>query len=399
MTVAQGTDLVLAAKIQSGLGSAASGAGATLLEVRPSQGLQRQVASIESSIIRRNGNKLKQRNGSIQAPAAYETELRIGNLDLVYGGIQGCVVTAPIVISNTDVTSAAISGTGTVLTGASGSFISLGLKAGMRFQLSGMATSANNGKWVGILAVTASTLSLEPGILVDETADTSFTLTTAKCYITPTPRVKQYFTVEEYLASIDRSKLGTDMRFTSFNFNAQPDAPIVAGFGLMGRAFQALSSGSSPNFTSPSDPSLSGMLSMLDGALYANGVVLAVPTSLTFGLQAQPSLSKLLTSRTAADVGMGMFGFTGQMSALVQDFDALDTSVAENRVSLFVVASQQPAVGTDFVSFYVGDASYGQVDVPVADGDVVETITLYAGSDTRGSGYADSTMVISTSAP
>jgi hypothetical protein len=175
---------------------------------------------------------------------------------------------------------------------------------------------------------------------------------------------------------------------------------VLAGFGLMGRAFQALAGGSSPNFTSPVDSSASGMLSMLDGALYSNGVPFVNLTGLTMGLSAQASITPLLSSRTGADVGLAMFGFAGQMTGLVTDLAVLDASIAEDLVSLLAVFSDNEADPADFVSVYVGNASYGQSNIPIADGDSIQTTTIYAGEDTRTAalGYAPTTMLISTSA-
>lgn len=398
MSVSSGTDVILAAKLQSALGTPASGAGGTIIEVRPGAGLQRNVASIESAILRRSGQKLKQRQGSITAVAAYETELRVGNLDLAFMGALGCTVTAPLSLSQTDYTSLAISGTGTIITGASGSFISLGLIAGMMIKLGGMSTTANNSVWVPVLAVTASTLTVPSGYLTDQAADTTCTLVTAKCFKTPTPRLKQYYTIDQYLSSIDRSMLGTDMVFNSLNFNAAPNAPVLAGFGLTGLGFSVPLSAASPTLTSPSDPSASGILSMLDGALYRNGVAAVGLTGLTMGLSSQATVTPLLSSRTGADVGLTGWTFAGQLTGLVQDFTELESSIAEDLISLFALFSDNEADPADFVSVYVGNASYGQSNTPIADGDLIQTTTIYAGEDTRGAGYAASTMVISTSA-
>ncbi len=234
MSVSSGVDVVLAIKKQSALASPASGGSGTLIQVRPSQGLQRNVATIESAMLRSSGQKLKQRQGSITTVAAYETELRVGNLDIAYEGAIGTTVTAALALSQADFTSLTITGTGTTITNGGGSFITMGIIAGMMIKLGGMSTTANNDVWTPVLSVTASVITVPSGYLVDNALDATCTLATAKCYKTPTPRTKNYYTVDQYLSSIDRSMLGTDMVFNNLNFNAQPNAPVIAGFGLTG---------------------------------------------------------------------------------------------------------------------------------------------------------------------
>lgn len=395
MTI-QGTDKSLRIKKQSGIGVQATGAGATEIDVRASQGLQRQVATIESGIIRRSGMRLKARQGSITATAAYETELRKLNLPLIAGGALGNVRVAPITVANTDVTDITISGTGTVGTTTSGNLITLGLRAGMMVKFTGLSVSGNNGVWVPVLAVTATTLAFAPGYLADNALDASFSMVTASTYYTPNPRLKEYFTVEEYIEALDRSKLGIDMRFTNLNFNARPNAPVLIGFGLTGRDLQALDTTDAPNFSSPTN-SGGNMMVMLDGALYRNGVAAVDITGLTMGISSQGAVTPLLMSRIGADVSLPSFAFAGQIDGLVEDYDALDSSIAEDQISLMAVFGEQDPAG-DKIGVYVGDASYGQVTDPIADGDQTYTAPLYAGEDQRGGGYAASTMVISITA-
>lgn len=393
MTVS-GIDLSLRIKKQSGLGVPASGASATEIEVRASQGLQRAVASIQSGILNRSGMRDKQRQGSITATAAYETELRKKNLVDVFAGVLGNTVTAPIVVDNTDLGSAAISGTGTVITFASGSALTEGLRVGMLAKLAGMTVSGNNGVWFPILGVTALTLAVPAGYLTDEAADSTFTLTTARTISTPNPRLKEYFTVEQWIDDISDGLLGTDMRFTGLSVNVQPNAPATVSFTLTGRDVERITA---ENFTSPVNPA-GGMLVMLDGAFYRDGVAMTNLTSLTMGLGSQASLTALLSSRTASDVGMGMFDFTGSFSGEVTDLADFQSSVDEDQVSFMALFGERDQ--SDIVSMYVGDASFGQVTVPIADGGSIENATIYAGRDQRGDalGYLPSTVVISYTA-
>ncbi len=396
----QGSDISVRIKKQVGLGTAASGAGATLIRVLPSQGLQRAAATIERGIIDRSGMRPRARQGSITSTAPYETELEPENLDLVFAGVLGCTVTNAITVDNTTHTSAAVSGTGTVVTVGGGSLLTSGLRAGMLAKFTGMSDALNNGFWFPILAVTATTLSVPSGYLTDQGADTSFSLVTAPCYQTPTPRLKEYFTVEEYNEALDRSKLGTDMRFTNLQLSIAANQVVRVGFGLTGRQLAALATGDSPNFTSPDAPEGNALV-LLDGALYRNGIEAADLTAVTLGLAAQANLTPLATSRIAADVGLSQFAFSGSIAGLMTDFDQFEASIDEDQVSLMMLLAERGALrGTtgELVSVYAGDCSYSQSNAPITDGDVIESTTIYGGKDTRGTGFSPTTLLISRTA-
>ncbi len=389
----QGSDISVIIKKQSGFGSAASGAGATQFRTRPAAGLQRAAATIERQIIDRSGMKAKARQGSITATAAYETELEPANLPLVFNGVLGCTETAPITVANTDVGDITITGTGTVATTTSGSLITLGLRAGMLVKFTNLSVSGNNGVWVPVLAVTATTLALAPGYIIDNATDSAWSLVTGTTSYTPTTRLKEWFTVEEYISSLDQSRLGTDMRFTNLQLTAGANAVATVGFGLTGRDLEPLSTANSPNFTSPTAYEGEALV-LLDGGLFRNGVLAVDLTSVTLGLAAQANLTPLATSRLAAGIGLSQFAFSGQIAGLMEDFDQFQASIDEDLVSLMLVFQENGGAG-DIVSIYAGNCSYAQSNAPITDGDVIETTTLYGGKDTRGGGYAASTFVFS----
>jgi hypothetical protein len=400
MPAAQGQNVVVAYKAQGALGTPASGAGATGIEVRPSAGLSLAVATIESQMFRKSLMKMRPRQGSYTLTGKYETELQVGNCDGIFAGVMGGAATATFQILPADVTSIAIVGATGVVTGASGSFITKGLRAGMMVKFGLLTTSSDNSVWVPVLSVTASTFTVPANLLADCAADTTFTIDVAKSYSTPTPYVGTYYTFEEYLAELDASKVGADCRFTGLNFACAPNTPTVVGFDIAGRSITAPTGASAPTFTSPvfnAQVSPSSLV-MLDGALYRNGVAALDLTGFTCGISAPATQPPLLVSRTAIDVFMGMFAFNGQFTGFIQDTTAFASFLAEDRISIFARFSENESDPKDFVSIYIGDASYGGWNAPISEGGMIQTIPLYAGADMRGTGFNATTMLISTSA-
>lgn len=399
-TKQQGQTVTVAFKKQSALGTPATGAGGTGLEVRASQGLALQVATIESSMFRRNRMKLRPRHGSKTATAAYETELQVGNCDGIFAGVLGCTATASFTVTQADVTSMTISGTGVTLTGASGSFITKGVRAGMMGQFTNLSVAGNNSVWFPILTVTATVITIPTGILADNAVDTTFTLTIAKSFTTPTPYVEGYYTFEEHLGDITSpiSKYGSDLKFNSLNVTADPSGPVKIGFGLTGLDMTAPTGAAvltSPTYNAQANPS---SLVCLDGAIYKNGVAVADLTGVTFGLAAPITLIPVLGSRKSPDAFLGQWSLTGNFTQLIEDGAALANFIAEDRISVFMHCAERETSPADFVSFYLGDCSFGGWTAPIADGAMTQTMTLLSGSDTRGTGYNDTALLISTSA-
>lgn len=400
MSVANLSAGVLAMKYQSALNSPASGSGAYGLEVRQSQGLAFNVAQMRSQMIQRSRMGKKPRPGSRSVPASYETEMQVRNLLYQLAAVLGGTWAAASTMTQATLTSAAISGTGVTITFAGGDIITAGTRVGMMARLTGMTNSANNSVWFPVLGISANgrVITTASGLLTDETADSNFSIEFAASLYTTTPYTDRYITVEEYL-DIDRGKRGTDMRFNAFNFGVAPDQPITAGFSLMGRDLDMLVSGSSPNFTSPTFYDGQSLFPV-DGALYINGTKRTNYTGFTGGLQAPASTIPVAGSVLSPDVMLGQFDFAGNFTVAVEDATDFDLMDAETQISAFLLAQEQGTLGTeDFLSIYMGNLSYAGYNTPVGgDGAVLATIPLVGGEDERGTGYAPSTMVISTSA-
>lgn len=399
MSVPNLANIALHLKAQSGLGVAASGAGATGIEVAASQGLSMQIAAIESSMIQRSRMRKKPRQGSRTVAAAYETELQVGNLDTVFQAVLGGTWLAEQNYTHSDWGALTISGTGITLTFASGTLITDGVRAGMMGRLTGMSVAANDGKWFPILSLTEGVMTIPTGILADNASDAAWAIEIAKSVHTATPYTDRYFTVEEYFGDgIDRSKLGTDMRFNNLSFDCQPDSPLKIGFGLMGRDLAMLATGSSPTFSSPTfvdGPSLT----LLDGGIYVNGTRRTNLTGFQFGLQAPASGVPVIGSVTSPDIFLGQFTLAGNFTGVVEDGTDFDLFDAETNISVVLHCAEQGGVAEDFVTFYLGSMSFGGWGTPIGgEGAIIQTIPLFGGEDERGSGYAATSVLISTSA-
>lgn len=398
MSVANLANVKLHLKAQSALNTPASGAGATGIEVRASRGLEKAVQTIESQMIQRSRMRKRPRHGSVSSLAAYETELQVGNLDTVLEAVLGGTWQAEQTFSDADWGTCTISGSGVTITFGSGTLLTDGVRAGMFLRFTNLSVSANNAKWVPIVSVDSETVcQVASGILADNTSDAAWSVELAGYVHTATPYTDRYFTVEEYLTEIDRSKLGTDMRFNSLNFAVAPNDHIVIGFGLGGIDMDLLATGSSPTFSSPTftdGPSLT----LLDGGIYKGATKLANVTGFTWGLQAPVSTLPTVTSLVSPDVFLGQFAFTGQFAAALEDGAHWDDFDAETQLSMILHCAEDGGVEADFVGFYLPNLTYAGFSTPAGgEGPVIQTLPLYGGEDERGTGYAATTVLVSAS--
>lgn len=402
MAVAEGNNTIVAMEAQSALGTPAGGAGGTAIRVMPSAGLSFQAQTIESAMLDTSGGKSRQRQGSQSVSAVYDSELQVGNFDLPFAGVLG-QTDAKVTLSNTELGTVAVSGSGTILTFTTGDLWALDLYAGRYVRFSGMSTAGNNGAWVPILTVpTALTATIPTGYLVDQAADSAFTMEISKSFRMPLIKTKTYYTVEQYM-DIDRSLVGYDQRFTGLNFEAQPNQMVRAGFSMGGLDLNMLDGASSPLFTSPTYGEIAGAdsMSMLDGSIYVNGVDTLDLTGMSLGISASPTITPLLRRRIGLSVGVPGMAFAGQLTGLLQDASTFTAFKNETSLQVSATFRQGILLSSDFVGVYLGNASYGNWNAPITDGDTPVTLPLYAGLDKRGEaiGYARTTMVVSTSAP
>jgi hypothetical protein len=398
VTVSDLSATSLAIKVQSVFGTPVSGAGAFGIEVLPSTGLALAIQSIESNMIKRSRMRNRPRHGSRFATASYETELVPEALDDVYEAVLGGTIVAAQPFTDADWGAVVISGTGTLATFASGTIITDGIVAGQVAIFTNLSVAGNNSVPVPILSVTEGTLVFPSGYLVDNTSDAAWNVSIARHVKTTTPYVDRLFTVEEVQGSIDRSKLGTDMRFNSLNFDSQANQMTKVGFGLGGRNMSALLAAASPNFTSPVYASGDSLI-LLDGGMFTNGTKRINVTGCTFGLAAPVTGIPVVGTNTSPGVFIGQYALTGNFNVVMEDLLDFDAFDAETNISMFLHFRDQ-LDASKFVTVYMGHMSYAGYSSPIGgEGGAIAQIPLYGGEDNRGAafGYAQTAMLISMS--
>ena len=373
-----------------------SGGGATGYDVKPGAGLKLNKARVPYETVRRDGMTKRDRHGSRSSGVTYGFELGVDLVDdLIEAAFRGTVV-AQATIDEAAMTS--ITTTTSTIVAAAGSWLTQGVRRGDMVKLANHATAGNNGKWLRVLSVTATTITVPANSLtLNAVADTEFELIVAKTVVQGEVPVERYHTVEEYLQDIDQSKLGTDMKISKMTFSAQPNKNIEVTFTFMGRDMVPKDAGDSPVLTGPTYTATLPLV-MVDGIIRIGGVDYSVLTGFSFELDMGGEVTPTL-SRTSPDVFLGNAKLSGSFSALRQDLAFLQAFDAETPIEFLVLCAENEADPADFIAFYIGDATISDnSDAIASEGGMTETTPWSAGKDEGGSDRAPTMIKMCTSA-
>lgn len=396
----------IAIKRQSGLGVPASGAGGTGYNVLPSTSLKLVKGSIANNVIRRDGQSARDRHGSRSSLASYKLPLSQGTLDPILEAALRGTFTPTFDITNATTLggSAAITTittTTNTIVGAAGSFLLQGLRKGAKVKLTGHSTAANNGKWFRVVDVSALVVTLPAGALTADAApDAAWTLTVAKSLLNAQTLIERYHTVEEYGQDMDLSILGTDMKVSRIEFNAQPDALIEMTVTFMGLDAVGQTTGTSPVLTSPTYATTIPLV-MSDGVIRVGGVDYSVMTGLQWAWDMGGDIPKVIGSPVGPDVFLAPGKLTGNFSAIRSDLTFFNAFRNETQVDFFIDCLEPDlADPKDFTSYYFGNITLSDNSTGIAkSGADIEQVPWSAGIDDQGGASALTTMAISSSAP
>lgn len=397
-----GSNIVVAFEAQSALGTPASGAGGTGFRLRRgSQGLRLQKAIIESQEVRGDGQTRKGRHGSRMVTGSYAAEMSVDTHDDLLAAALRSSWTASAVRTydaGAALTSLAISGSGATITQVGTTTLIGAVYKGDKIKLANMSTAANNDKWVRVLNVTATVLTVEGGVLTDQAADSACTMTIARRLISGTTPTESYFTFDEHYQDIDRSITYTDVKVNRIEISAQPNEHVVVTYGLMGLDAASNATGASPVLTSPTYTTTIPLV-LADGKVMINDTDYADVTGFSFVYDLGGAVPGVLAPNPP-DVFLGNAKCSGSLSVLRTDLDWFDAFDNETSISFFVdMRESGDSDPEDYVSLYVGNAVFDGNEASLGDeGPIVETIPWRAGKDEAGSASASTTVLFSTSA-
>jgi hypothetical protein len=386
-TEQSGKNVIISYKAQAGLGTPATGAGGTGLQIAESPGFKLNRAQITDPSVRRDGQTRRPRLGSKMTDGSYNVPLRVGEIDTLFAALLRASATAAVNITEATMTS--ITTTTSTIVAAAGSWLTQGVRVGDLVKLTGHSTAANNGKWLRVLGVTANTITVPAASLTtDAVADTSFTLTIAKKIVSAATLTEKYFTFDEYLADIDVSDVFTDVKVSSFKLSVKPDGVAMCTFGLVGLDGTPTATGSSPTLTSPTFTTTLA-LELDTGKIAISGVDYADVSGVDLEYNLNGKTAAVLAT-TSPDVFLSNAVGTGTLTMLRPDSTQFTGFRAETQFSLFLHFIEPETDPADFVAFYLGSCIYtGQSNPKGNEGELVQTLPFAFGIDEDGGSSHD----------
>lgn len=352
MAISTGVYKKLAAKKQSALNTAASGASAQLFR-RVSSNLSKKKAFYKSNEIRPSQQRKIGRHGVISIDGTIAGELSVGTYQVFMGSIMRSTAWTAAVTSGalTDVTAATTGGANGTFTTVAANWLTLGFKVGMVTRWAGWATTGvpNNAHNFLITALTATVMTgtMLDGVAVGaKAAGDSVTATNPgkTNHIPTTGHVRDYWTIEHDYSDITQSEQFVDCVFNTMAVKLPATGIATIDFGILGIN---MTTGTASVFTSPTAVSTGDSLTASKGAVYIQGVKVATITSLDFNVNGNCSApGGVVGSDVDPDIFVGAIDVDGNMSVLFDSVTLRDYYLAETQctiIATFMTGSEAAA--------------------------------------------------------
>lgn len=394
-----GKNVVVAFKVETTAGVAATGAGGTEFRKNAGSGIQLTRATINPNEVRSDGKTSMGRLGSKSVAGTLGGDLSVGTFDaLLEGGVRGTWATA-LTLTQASSTLTSITSNATSLVASAGSWISAGMRVGDVFRISSGPVAGNLNRNLRATAVSTNILSVAETLVVEATAVSTFSLVRGKKLVQPTSPVNRSFTIDEYLADLDQSKRSVGCRVSSLKITGQPDGMALLEVGFVGMDQNTLSTASSPTLTSPTLTSTVA-LTWLDASIKVGAVGARTDlTSFEFTYDLTASGVPVIGSVITPDVFPNNAMVSGSMSALVSDFVDFDAFINETEFEFHALLVEPTGTPPSYISFFLPRLKRTSYDTPMGgDGAMIATSTFMSGTKGAATGYDDTMLSIVTSA-
>lgn len=383
-------------KVQSALGSQASASDAKIFRTTGGSPGTLTKASTESGEVRRDGMSSRGRHGIQKTQGSPSGQLALGAYDDVFEALLRDTYANSLVLDYTDFTSLT-TGTHTIIL-ATGSPITLGLRVHDVIRLTNHSQAGNNGRNLRISALNATTITVVELLTAEAGADTTVEITRPgrKLIQYTNGLVKRYFTWEENEIDIDGSELFTDSVFGNGKWTMTPNGIIMFDAGWWGTGqFETKTGASAPFFTSPAENTGTPM-AVVDATIRLGSEDLVELTSFDLTFDISPVAPDVFGSgaiKYSPDVFTGPSKVSMNLTALRKDLAYVANFVAEDQLSLHVLAVDNEAEPKDFISLVVPNFTLGSVNKSAlanTGGPRTQTIAIpnaLTGKDERGGAY------------
>jgi hypothetical protein len=377
-------------KVQSALGTPASGGSGFELPIAPSSGFSLSKVAIADPTIRSDGLSLIGRHGSRSVAGSYDVPLRLQAMNNVFEAVLRTTAVATATLSAVSITT-----TTSAIVRASGSWITAGVRPGMVIRLVGSSTTANNGRNLTVTAVSATNITVAQTLTLNATPGNA-DVVLPRYYASIGTPVDRYYTLEEYHETIDASEVATDVVFSSLAFSLQPDNTALVTVGVVGRNVTSETGANAPVLTSPTQY-ITQALVAVDATLVVGGSPVLNVSSLDFTYDLGAATVPVVGSVVSPDVFKNQATLSGSFSALRDSLTAFNAFANETEFGISVTLVEPEAAPQDFVSIFLPLNKYTSNEAPIgSDNAMVETRAFTSGLADIGAA-SPTMMLVSTS--
>ncbi len=353
--------LTIAPEASFGVPNLTAGAGQLLR--RTSSDLNLNINQIESQEILPSQQVRDSRNGARTVQGTIAGQLSPATYTTLFQGLlRSTFTTVAATAALTDVAATLNGSTGNLdLVGTGSDAFSSKFKLGDILRLTGVAAgaagTADNGANFRVVAVSASTMSLAPitAIPLGFTAGAPgevFTLPGKKLFIPASGQLDQSYSIEHFYSDIGLSELFVGCKVSQISINFPASGFVTIQASVTGSTMLSQTTGS-PQLPSPTLPTTSTSLTAVSGRVHYNGTTILYITAMNLQLQSAVQPVNVVGATLVPAIFLGNVMAKGTMSTLTAVDNLTTDFLNENEVSLSIVATTSPAIGSDFISFHM----------------------------------------------
>lgn len=351
---------------------------------------------IESKLMRTDRQRAAPRHGRRQVAGNWSTEGCPG----IYSEYIGAVLRRDFAAVNsiTGLSNVTASASAPHFVRAAGSWITDGLRVGMRVRFAGWTTTgtANNAKNYTIVALTATGMTVAETVAAKASGDSlTITVPGKVTYVPTTGHTKNYYTFERWAAAAGQSYRFRDVFLNSLDITCPPEDNVTLQFGAMG--IDRLKAGAQL-LTSAVALTHSRSLVGLSGALLIQGTAQLALESFSLKITNGAESKAVAFSNVSPDVFDDTVMVSGSLSVLEQD-GVLDDYFDLEQPCTIIGSLYADSTGSgDFVSFALPNVVISGGKTADNKTTQVQSYDFDAGRGDGSNGWETTTLQIQDSA-
>jgi len=279
-----------------------------------------------------------------------------------------------------------------------GSWLTQGIRTGDVFRLSGTTEAANHNLNKIATAVTTLTISVATGSFTAKATEATGTVTVLRKVANATTPTRYSHTIEQYDEDVDLSELFLGCRLTGMRLSFRPGQMATAQYTFMGMDRTALTTGTSPWFTSPTLTTGLGLVAD-DSSIRYNGKTVATFTGFDLDFQISAAGQPVIGSFISPDIFDNDTTVTGSVSGVREDFANLTLFDAETEFEMSILLEEPNGPPKDCIAIFLPRVKISGLSAPAggSDGAKIETLQLMVGPKVAATGFNAGVCTISTS--